>query len=109
MSSLMHRKLEPSESFDEVVLKAKTPIVVDFYADWCGPCKKLGGIIEQLWNERKNFNLIKVNVDEFEAVAEKYEISSIPVVMLFINGQVVKSMVGSNAEELKQLLDAAAQ
>lgn len=69
-------------------------VLVDFYADWCGPCRMVGPIIEELANELKDVKVIKVNVDEREDVAKTYGIMSIPTIILFRDGQIDKKQIG---------------
>lgn len=78
-------------NFEEMVKGDK--VVVDFYADWCGPCKMLGPILEEIAND-KGIDVVKVNVDEYTALAQKYQIRSIPAMFVFSNGELVNQAVG---------------
>lgn len=69
-------------------------VLVDFFADWCGPCKMLSPIIEELSNEISDVNFVKVNIDESNEIANSYGIMSIPTLMLFKNGKMVNKTVG---------------
>ena len=82
--------------FDAKVLKSHVPVVVDFYADWCGPCHAIAPTIEALSNEFEGkVKFVKVDVDANQEVASRYEIMSIPTIMLFENGKVEDSIVGA--------------
>ena len=80
--------------FEEEVLKNQGVVVVDFNADWCGPCKMLGPVLEQLSQENQATKFVSVNVDENGGLAQKYGVLSIPCVVFFKNGQEVKRNVG---------------
>lgn len=82
----MIRYLE--DDFDKVIEKGR--ILVDFYADWCGPCRMMGEILEDI----KEIEILKVNVDKFPLIAQRYGIISVPSLMLFQEGKIVKSNVG---------------
>lgn len=75
-------------------------VLVDFYADWCGPCRMVGPIVEELAKEVDGLKVIKVNVDEREDVAKTYGIMSIPTIILFKNGEVDKKQVGFVPKEV---------
>ncbi len=80
------------EDFNEVIKEGK--VLVDFYADWCGPCKMLAPIIEELAKENESIKFVKVNVDLHEDLAQQYGIMSIPTVILFENGEQLKKQIG---------------
>ena len=81
--------------FEDEVLKSKLPVIVDFWAEWCGPCKMLSPILEELSDEMKNeINVIKVNLDENQDLAMKYSIRSIPTLLLFKEGNLIDTKVG---------------
>ena len=80
------------ENFDELIKEGK--VLVDFYAEWCGPCKMLAPILEDVSNERNNIKIIKINTDEFPDLAQKYGIMSIPTLILFDNGKEINKNIG---------------
>lgn len=86
-------------SFEASVLKSDKPVLVDFWAVWCGPCRQVAPIVESLAVRWGNKAVVgKVNVDEHPAIAEKYNIMSIPTLALFKNGEVVERVIGSASE-----------
>jgi thioredoxin 1 len=84
------------DTFDQEVLQAEGPVVVDFWAEWCGPCKLIAPLLEELANELEGqVKIVKLNVDENPNVAGKYGIRGIPTLLIFKNGQVAASQVGA--------------
>lgn len=82
-------------NFIQEVINSEQAVLVDFWAPWCGPCKMLGPVIEDLAEEvGDKARFFKINVDENPAIAQKYRVASIPNVMIFKNGEVVENMVG---------------
>tara|TARA_S200000501_G_scaffold110960_1_gene104306 strand:+ start:1190 stop:1522 length:333 start_codon:yes stop_codon:yes gene_type:complete len=95
------------ENFDSVVMNSDKPVLVDFWAEWCGPCKMLTPTIEALAEEYKDSSsIVKINVDDSPAIATKYGIRSIPSILLFNNGDIVEQRVGAvSKDELAGMLD----
>ena len=83
-------------NFDEQIKSSEVPVLVDFWAEWCGPCKMIAPILEEIAQEREGEIVIgKVNVDESLQVARRFEIMSIPTLMLFRDGEPVKRVIGA--------------
>lgn len=96
------------ENFDQEVLKNDTPVLVDFWAPWCGPCQVMGPVIEELSGEVTTAKIGKLNVDEHPEIAEQYGIMSIPTMKVFKGGQVVKEFIGVQSKDtVKEALATA--
>ena len=95
-----------TEDFEEKVLNSKKPVLVDFWASWCGPCRMLAPIVEKISNEMPDkFDFYKVNVDEESSLAAQFGIMSIPTLLVFKNGEMVEQSVGVKGEsQLKAML-----
>ncbi|WP_138262930.1 thioredoxin [[Clostridium] hylemonae] len=94
------------DNFKQEVLESEVPVLVDFWAEWCGPCQMVLPIVEELAGEVKDAKICKVNVDEQMELAKEFRVMSIPTLMVFKDGQKVKSEVGAKSkEELKAMLD----
>ncbi|MCR4952154.1 MAG: thioredoxin [Solobacterium sp.] len=99
--------VKTEEEYDQI-LKDNASVFVDFYADWCGPCKMVGPLVEQLADENKDVCFIKVNVDDLPEVAGRYGIMSIPTMISFKNGEQAANTLGFQPKEaLYRLVEAA--
>ncbi len=92
-------------TFESIVLKSDVPVLVDFYADWCGPCRSLGPTLLELAEETPYAKIVKVNVDDSPNLAAEYGIDSIPSLKVFKNGTVTRQFVGLACKsQLKSML-----
>jgi thioredoxin 1 len=82
-------------SFQSEVLDAETPVLVDFWAPWCGPCRVVHPILEEIANERDDLRIVSLNVDENQGIAARYEVLSIPTLIVFKDGEEVKKVIGA--------------
>ncbi|CAB4884936.1 unannotated protein [freshwater metagenome] len=92
--------------FDEVVLKSSKPVLVDFWAEWCGPCRAIAPILDDISAEYGDkLTIAKLNTDEESAIAIKYGVTSIPMLNIYVNGEVVKTIIGAKPKPalLKEL------
>lgn len=86
-------------NFEQEVLNSDKPVLVDFWAAWCGPCRMVSPIVDEIAEETAAVKVCKLNVDEQSSLAGKYEVMSIPTLILFENGQPVKRSVGARAKQ----------
>ena len=83
-------------NFEHDVIGSSLPALVDFWAEWCGPCKQIGPILEEISNEKKDMiNVYKINIDNNPAIPQKYGVQGIPTLMIFNNGKLVDTRIGS--------------
>ena len=100
-----------TENFETEVLQSTQPVIVDFYADWCGPCKMIAPALEEIATELQGrVKVAKVNVDEESDLAQRYQIQSLPTLLFFHNGTVVSQSIGATSKKniLGKLNSAAA-
>jgi thioredoxin 1 len=100
------------DNFQAEVLESEQPVLVDFWAPWCGPCRVVGPVLEEIASERDDLRIVKLNVDENQQTAATFEVLSIPTMILFKNGQVAKKVIGAYPKkrlesELESELSAA--
>lgn len=95
-----------SKNFENEVLKSEKPVLVDFWASWCGPCKMVSPLIDELSEEHSEYKFCKVNVDDESALATKFNVMSIPNLVVFKNGEMTKQSAGARPkEEILELFD----
>ena len=82
-------------SFQSEVLEADSPVLVDFWAPWCGPCRVVHPILEEIQAEREDLRIVSINVDDNQQTAARYEILSIPTLLLFRDGEIAKRVIGA--------------
>ncbi|MGN1319839.1 MAG: thioredoxin [Acutalibacteraceae bacterium] len=87
------------ENFNSEVLNSNKPVLLDFYADWCGPCRMVGPIVSEIANERDDIKVGKINVDEQPELAAQFKVMSIPMLAVIKDGKLVKQVVGYRPKE----------
>ena len=87
------------ENYEKEVLQSEKPVLLDFYADWCGPCRMVLPIVEEIAEENPELKVCKVNVDEEQALAAQFNVYSIPSLFVLKNGEIVNQSVGAKSKE----------
>ncbi len=96
------------ENFDNEVMKSDKPVLIDFWASWCGPCRMVSPIIDDIAKQADNFKVAKVNVDEQGELAQAFRVMSIPTLVVIKNGKIVAQAVGARSkEQLLQMVKSA--
>ena len=96
------------ETFEAEVLKSSKPVIVDYWAEWCGPCRQVSPVLEEIASEHGDkIDVVKLNIDENPAISQRYKIMAIPTMSVFKDGEVVKQIVGAKpkAALLRELAD----
>ena len=88
-----------SENFEEEVIKSDKPVLVDFWATWCGPCRMIAPIVEQIAEENEDIKVCKVDVDDQPELTSSFGIQSIPTLIVFKNGEIANKAVGARSKE----------
>lgn len=93
--------------FDKVVLESAVPVLVDFWADWCMPCHAIAPIVDDIAQERTDIKVFKLNIDENKETTLRFKVMSIPTLLLFENGEVIKRIIGVRSKEtlIQELFD----
>ncbi|MBS3926286.1 MAG: thioredoxin [Nitrosarchaeum sp.] len=101
--------IKNSQQFEQEVLKSANPVFVDFWAEWCGPCRMVSPVVEELANDYQGkVKFVKVNVDEANELASKYNVFSIPTLAIFKNGKIVSQKSGAATKEsFKSMIDTS--
>lgn len=95
-------------SYDTEVMKSDKPVLIDFFATWCGPCRMVSPLVDEIAEETDNYKICKVNVDDEPALAQKFGIMSIPTLVVLKRGEVVSKNVGAKPkEDILKMLEAA--
>ena len=105
----MVNQISSTEQFEKEVLKSPNPVFVDFWAEWCGPCRMVSPVVEELSQEYEDkVDFVKINVDDNGDLAQKFNVFSIPTLAIFKDGQVVSQKVGAGTKEsFKTMIDSS--
>eukprot|EP00917_Polyrhabdina_sp_WS-2016_P029453 GHVP01062789.1.p1 GENE.GHVP01062789.1~~GHVP01062789.1.p1 ORF type:complete len:111 (-),score=19.45 GHVP01062789.1:592-924(-) len=99
--------ISSDEEFNEMITKGG-PVLIDFYATWCGPCVRVAPLLEEMSNIYPSVQFVKVDIDKHPGLAGEYEITSIPTIILFIDGKLVQRIGGTNVEQIEEMVKKAA-
>lgn len=100
----MPDKTITKDNFESEVLKSEKPVLIDFWAPWCGPCKMMAPVLEEFASEHPEIKVVKINVDEQSELATQYNIMSIPSLLFLKNGEIINSSIGFVSKEVLEEL-----
>ena len=89
-----------TEKFETEVLQSEQPVIVDFWAEWCGPCHAVAPVLQQIADERSDLRVVKVNIDEEPTLAQRYGVMSIPTIVLFKAGEPAAAAIGAQPKQM---------
>jgi thioredoxin 1 len=89
-----------TDAFETEVLQSESPVIVDFWAEWCGPCHAVAPVLQQIADERDDLRVVKVNIDEEPALAQRYGVMSIPTIVLFKGGEPAAAAIGAQPKRM---------
>ncbi|HUU47550.1 MAG TPA: thioredoxin [Nitrosopumilaceae archaeon] len=103
------KEITSTQQFEQEVLNSSNPVFVDFWAEWCGPCRAVSPTVEELSNEYKDkVNFVKINVDQNSDLAQKYNVFSIPTLAIFKDGEIASQKIGAASKEsFKTMIDSS--
>ena len=102
MSKIIHLT---AENFETLVIKSCKPILVDFWAEWCAPCRSITPLLEEFSIQQNKVSIAKINVQEYQSIAGQYNVMSIPTLLLFKEGRVLKQVIGADHKAIKAIIE----
>lgn len=103
---IIKRHTHLDEAFSEIIDRSFYPnVIIDFYADWCGPCKALGNLLHDISAKNRSVLIVKVNIEHFPTIAQQFDVRTLPTLLFFKNGSLVKRIKGFNKKELLRTIN----
>ncbi|QDS92611.1 Thioredoxin C-1 [Roseimaritima multifibrata] len=98
------------DNFDSEVLQSSSPVLVDFWAPWCGPCRQIAPMIDELANDNPSLKIGKLNIDDHPEIAQRYQVNTIPTLLVFKDGNISETFIGVRPKaQLQEALDSAGE